>query len=281
MQFINKAALIALATTVSLAPAIAPAQVSQDKYPKVTNRDLYSVVYNWAWYMGMRRGYDRGLDEVDAIMTLEHQASGVLQVAGKPCTISAYRTSINYFRDGARIQYVCKTPDGQTHTAIEVISGKYAWDEDIMGAEIIPGEGKATPRPALYAERAIRLWASPQGAPKAAAAAGAKASVAWTNNLPVVTYPIPGVPDAIATASLDKDFLARKVVVRQGRTVTEFTYSDYKDWNNPLNLIDAVYAGKMTEKKNGVVVRDLTTTVTETGNLYVIMPVPKSISGGA
>jgi len=31
------------------------------------------------------------------------------------------------------------------------------------------------------------------------------------------------------------------------------------------------------EKKNGVTVRDLTTVETETGNLYVIMPVPASV----
>ena len=61
------------------------------------------------------------------------------------------------------------------------------------------------------------------------------------------------------------------------RTRTEFTYSDYKDWNNPLNPADALYAGKMTEKKNGTVVRDITTTLTETGQMYVVMPVPASV----
>jgi hypothetical protein len=33
----------------------------------------------------------------------------------------------------------------------------------------------------------------------------------------------------------------------------------------------------MTEKKNGAVVRDITTTVTETGQMYVVMPVPASV----
>jgi hypothetical protein len=66
-------------------------------------------------------------------------------------------------------------------------------------------------------------------------------------------------------------------VVTQGSTTTEFTYSGYKDWNNPLNLIEVFYAGKMVEKRNGAVVRDLTTDVTETGNVYVIAPVPASV----
>ena len=33
----------------------------------------------------------------------------------------------------------------------------------------------------------------------------------------------------------------------------------------------------MTEKKNGVVVRDITTTVTETAQMYVTVPVPASV----
>ena len=33
----------------------------------------------------------------------------------------------------------------------------------------------------------------------------------------------------------------------------------------------------MTEKKNGTVVRDITTTVTETGQMYVTIPVPASV----
>ena len=66
-------------------------------------------------------------------------------------------------------------------------------------------------------------------------------------------------------------------MVTQGATTTEFTYSDYKDWNNPLNKIEVFYAGKMVERRNGAVVRDLTTDVTETGNVYVVAPVPASV----
>ena len=38
------------------------------------------------------------------------------------------------------------------------------------GAEIGPTKGKATPMPGTVQERLIRLWASPQGAAKAAVA---------------------------------------------------------------------------------------------------------------
>ena len=147
-------------------------------------------------------------------------------------------------------------------------------------------------------DRLIRIWASPQGAPKAAIAGTTETlwwganpgtllqdgpdkvgttSVAWQAGKPVVTFQIPGVPGATAVATLDAKYMTEKVVVTQGSTTTEFTYSGYKDWNNPLNKIEVFYAGKMTEKKNGVVVRDLTTDVTETGNVFVIAPVPASV----
>src|SRR5205814_596199 len=115
--------------------------------------------------------------------------------------------STNYQTPGQRVQYTCSRANGQPYSAIEVVAGTYAWNEDIAGAEIIAGKGKATPMPATVQERLVRLWASPQGAPNAALLA----------------------------------------------------------------------AGKTTEKTNGVVARDLTTTETETGSVYVVLPVPASV----
>jgi hypothetical protein len=71
--------------------------------------------------------------------------------------------------------------------------------------------------------------------------------------------------------------MAEHVVVKNGPKTYDFTYSNYKDWNNPLNPAEAFYAGRMTEKQNGAVVRDITTTLTETGQMYVVMPVPASV----
>jgi hypothetical protein len=185
--------------------------------------------------------------------------------------------SNNYQLPGQRIQYTCTRPNGQTYSAIEVVSSQFAWDEDILGAEIVPGKGKATPKPALLQERLIRLWASPQGAPKAATAGGDKTTVAHDTGKPVVTFPIPGVPGAIAKATLNAQNQAERVEVLNGGVVMEFTYADYADYNNPLNKIEAFLPGKLVEKRNGVIVRDLTTSETETGNVYVVMPVPKSV----
>src|SRR5690242_4819846 len=261
--------------------------------PAAGAKDLKSVLFNWAWYTGMLRSSE----EYDILMSLEYQGKGTMQVDGQPCNVTKYRTSISYQTSGERIQITGTRPNGQSCSNIEVLSGAYAWNEDIPGAELVAGKGKATPMPATVEERMIRLWAGSQGAWKAAMAGimdppqmaarpqripaevmtSGKTSLVWEANKPVLTFPIPGVPNATATATLDAKFMAERVVVKNGANTYEFTYSDYRDWNNPLNPAEAFYAGKMTEKKNGAVVRDITTTLTETGQMYVVMPVPASI----
>jgi hypothetical protein len=148
-------------------------------------------------------------------------------------------------------------------------------------------------------ERLIRLWASPQGAAKAALAGAGiplmkvfrnpgglladgattigDTSVVWEGNTPIVTFPIPGVAGAVATAELDERFMAKTVTVKHGRDTYEFTYSDYDDYNNELNRIETYMAGKMTERRNGQVVRDIKTVVMEAGSVYVVMPVFASV----
>jgi len=274
--------------------AQAPAQGGQQLYtPAPGAKDLKAVLFNWAWYMGMLRSSE----ERDLIMSLEYQGKGTIQVDGQPCNVTKYRASISYQTSGERIQYTGTRPNGQACSNVEVLSGAYAWNEDVPGAELIAGKGKATPMPATVEERMIRLWASPQGAFKGAMAGisdppemaprpqrvpadvakAGKTSVAWEGNKPVVTFPIPGVPNATATATLDAKFMAERVVVKHGSNTYDFTYSDYRDFNNPLNPAEAFYAGRMTERKNGAVIRDITTTLTETGQMYVVMPVPASI----
>jgi len=266
--------------------------------PEADAKDLKAVLFNWAWHMVMLRG----VDEHELVVSLEYQGNGTLQVNGQPCTLTKYRASTNYQTPGQRVQYTCTRPNGQAYSAIEVVSGSYAWNEDIPGAELIAGAGKATPMPGAVQERLIRIWASPQGAVKAAlagagipltaadrnpgqllAAGAAKigsTAVSWEGGKPVVTFPIPGVAGATAVATLDDRYMAERVLVTQGSTTTEFTYGNYQDWNNPLNLIEAYYAGKITEKRNGNVVSDLTTVQTETGSVYVVVPVPASVRAG-
>jgi hypothetical protein len=262
--------------------------------PAAGAKDLKSVMFNWGWYTGMLRSDQ----EYDVLMSLEYQGKGTMQVDGQPCNVTLYRTSVSYQTSGERIQIKGTRPNGQSCSNIEVLSGAYAWNEDIPGAELVPGKGKATPMPATTEERMIRLWASSQGAFKAAFAgmtpdappmtprpqqvpadvmSVGKTSVAWVANKAVLTFPIPGVPNATATTTLDAKNMPESIVVKNGANTYEFTYSGYKDWNNPLNPAEALIPGRMIEKKNGTVVRDITTTLTETAQMYVVMPVPASV----
>jgi hypothetical protein len=295
---VNLRAALALVLTIGV-PLQAGAQgrnpLPSAYTPDPGAEDLKAVLFNWVWHMGMLRG----VDEHELVVSLEYQGNGTLEVNGQACALSKYRASTNYQTSGQRVQYTCTLPTGQSVSNIEVVSGRYAWDEDIPGAEIVPGQGRATPMPGALRERLIRLWASPQGAPKAAMAGAGIAltamdrnlgalleggsarigstSVRWQAGKPVVTFPIPGVPGAMAEATLDDRYMAERVVVTHGSATTEFTYGDYQDWNNPLNKIEAYYAGTLTEKHDGDVVRDLTTMQTETGSVYVVVPVPESV----
>lgn len=244
---------------------------------------LQTVPDKWMWHMGMLRG----LYEVDGVAALEiKKATGTVRVDGQTCTLVNYRASLNYWLPGMRAQYSCTTPDGRMRKAIEVVSGQFAWDEDIAGAELVAGKGTATGKPAALTERLIRIWSGPQGAAKAAAAAGANLKVTMEGGKTVATYPIPGVAGASARATLTNgtnedvpcsSYCAERVEVRQGNVVTEFLYSNYADLNEPLNKIDAWYPAHVVEKRDGVTVLDLTIVETETGNPYVVMPVPPSV----
>src|SRR6267378_788332 len=119
------------------------------------------ALFNWLWYMGMLRG----VQEIDAVATLELKATGTIGVGGQPCTLTNYRVSVNYQTPGMRVQYTCTTAGGQSRKAIEVVSGQFAWDEDVVGAGLVAGRGRTTTKPALVSERLIRIWAGPQGAP--------------------------------------------------------------------------------------------------------------------
>jgi len=294
------AAFVLITSLIGIVPANAQFGGGAPPYtPEPGARDLTAVLFNWAWHMGMLRGQA----EPELVATLEYQASGTIDVGGQACELSKYRVSANYQIPGYRTQIECRRPDGRTYANVETMSGRYAWDEDIPGAEILAGEGTAVPRPAALQERLIRLWASPHGAPKAAiaaaagvplsesfaqnpavllerqAAAGVKplTTLSWQGDKAVVTFPIPGVAGATGTATLGADFLPERVIVTHAAGTTEFVYGDFQDWNNPLHRIEALYAGTIVETQNGEVMRDLQTVLTEIGQVYVVVPVPDSI----
>lgn len=277
------AALIAGAAQISIrAQAAGTQKPPAVAKPAGPGGDLKTVFYNWANHMGMIRG----VQEVDAIATLEYLGTGTIAVAGQPCKLTSYRVTINYQTPGMRVNFACTRPDGQIHQEIQVVSGRFAWNEvGGIGAGLVPGEGSAVPAMDVLNERLIRLWSGPQGAVKAAVAGGANTKVSVVGGKTVVTYPIPGVSGAIATATLTNAggqgpctmHCAERIEVRQGNTVTEFNYSNYGDFNDPEERLDAFFAGRIIEKRGTATMLDLNVTRTNTGNLYMVMPVPPNV----
>src|SRR5262245_64862843 len=92
--------------------------------------------------LGMLRGMQRN----DAVNRIEMWGTaGTKVVGGKPVTLSNWKVSLNFTMNGMRFDY---THDGQR--TIEVVSDKFAWNEDAPG-------GKATPMPAALQERQMQM----------------------------------------------------------------------------------------------------------------------------
>ena len=245
-----------------------------------------TVLYNWANHMGMLRE----LEEHDRIATLEYLATGTIDVNGQPCKLTKYRAEINYQMQGMRADFACTLPNGQNHEEIQVVGGQYAWNEmGGPGAGLVPGKGTAVPMMTLYDERAIRLWSGPQGAVKAAVMGSENTKVGTESGKTIVTYPIPGVPGAMAKATLISGPVpgvcssncAERIEVRQGNVVTEFTYSNYADYNDAGEQLDAFFPGRILEKRGTQTILDLTVSRTNLANYYIVVPVPPGVRSAA
>ncbi len=202
--------------------------------PAAGAKDLRAVLFNWTWYTGMLRG----LDEHELIVSLEYQGKGTIQVDGQPCTLTKYRVSTNYQTPGQRIQYTCtrrqrtdvfERRGGQRAVRLERRhrgcgdrSRKREGDADAgrRAGAADPLVGKSSGRAQGRVDRRHRK--QPNGEPipprfcRTVSRRRAKRPWRGKAGKPVVTFPIPGVPGATATATLDAKYMAERVVVKQG-----------------------------------------------------------------
>jgi len=121
------------------------------------------------------------------------------------------------------------------------------------------------------------LWTLPAGAIKAANEAGAATKVGVENGKTVVNFPIASL-NATMKLTLDKDSHIEQVESRIGTVTTVTTYAEHGDWNGDDYLSDVQFPKRITQKRGGNTVLDLTITKTNTYNPYVIMPVPANIT---
>lgn len=225
--------------------------------------DAKKVIETMQDNLGMLRGMQRN----DSVNRIEYWGeNGTKTVGGRAVKLAKWRVSLNFTMNGMRFDY---TPEGGQRT-IEVVSDKYAWNEETPG-------GKATPMPAALQERQVQLVLTPIGMAKAAKAAGDAAKVSTANGVTTLTFPANG---ATITATLNKYMEPVKAEARYGTTVLNVTYDEYGDWNDDAKA-DVYLPKHIVQTQNGMTVLDLTVTHTNTYNPYVIMPIPANVKGGA
>jgi hypothetical protein len=225
--------------------------------------DAKKVIETMQDNLGMLRGMQRN----DAVNRIEMWGTnGTKLVDGKPVTLTSWKMSLNFTMNGLRFDY---TPQGGKRT-IEVVSDKFAWNEDTPG-------GTAMPMPATLQERQLQLVLTPIGMAKAAKASSDAAKVSVAGGVTTLTFPSNG---ATITATLNKYMEPVKAEARYGTAVLAATYDQYGDWNDDAKA-DIYLPKHIVETQNGMTVLDLTVTNTTTYNPYVIMPIPANVKGGA
>jgi hypothetical protein len=289
------AVLVALAI---LAPHPGAAQTAPPVFPPPEPaKDLETALYKAADAIGMLRG----TQERDGIVTFEYWADGSLDLQGRNCPLTNYRASVRYPAPDSRerypvpamrVDFSCAGPAGeQPERHIQVVAGEVAWDEREPGGDASPIIGAAR-------ERLLQVWTLPQGLIKAARLAGTKATFATEGGRPVIAFPLPApLQGGIVKATLDPEFFLfhtmptgvrryfshriERVETRLDNVVTVTRYSDYGDLNAGDYKSDALLPRRIVSERNGVTVMDLTLSMSQTYNPYVVMVVPDNVRKAA
>jgi hypothetical protein len=215
--------------------------------------------------------------------------------------LTEYRASVRYPAPGGgerfpvpamREDFTCGATGGQKpERHVQIVAGELAWNE----AE--PGRN-GTPAMQTARERLLQVWTLPQGLIKAARLAGPKATFATEGGKPVITFPLPApLQGGTAKVTFDpENFLfhtmptgvrryfshrVERVETRVDNVTTVTTYSDYRDLNADDYKSDALLPRRIVQERNGTKVTDLTLTMSQTYNPYVVMPVPESVRKAA
>jgi hypothetical protein len=259
-------------------------------------QDAQAVIKKAEYALEMLRGPQR----IDAVNTLEYWGTGVTFAFGPanhpgsdgPAVNVSYHASLSYAVPAMRIDMTRSNPEGAPQAGggspaaasqrqIDVVSGKFAWNESVPGAGFMPGT-TATPVPQAARDRMLQLWSLPFGALKMAAKAGPAAKVSNEGGSTILTFPLSPPLDGITmSVTLNSKSQVERVETRaKDGTVTETTYSGYKEMSDITT--DIPFPSHIVRKQGGSPVLDLTVTRTDTNNPYVVFPVPDNVeSSGA
>jgi hypothetical protein len=238
--------------------------------------------------LGMVRWSDIGagttrLPAIDVVNTMELQAAGTVDSAGKPVKVQ-YHVALGYNPPSMRVE-TTRADGGAPQRTIQTVREGYAWDESEIGAGLIAGKGTATPAMAALRERQLQLWTLPYGVVKAALSAGDKTLVSTEGGATVLTFPLSGQLAGITVkATLDSNSLVTRVETRADNaalaglaTVTE--YSNYADRAEVLT--DIKTPGRIIRRQGTRTLLDVEVKMWETNNPYLVFPVPANVKTAA
>ena len=239
--------------------AIVPLWLITVAVPPALAQDAAAAIKKAQFALGMIRGPQR----IDAINTMEYWGTG---------DKVTYHVGLSYLTPAMRVDVSRGNPAARQ---IQVVNGNFAWNESVPGAGFIPGT-TAGPAPGAVKDRLLQLWSTPHGALKVAERAGANARLTQERGATVITFPL---PDSLAGITMKVTLNAKNQVEKvetRGDTVTETTYSDYKDIGEIES--DVLFPSHIVQKQGGSTVLDLTITKTDANNPYVVFPVPANVA---
>ena len=259
-------------------------RVSLKNPPLTTAPDVKTTLYKMADALGMLRG----TDERDAVLTMDWRGTGIMNADGSPCKLASYRGSVRYDVPALRVDFSCAQADGTPGPRrVQVVAGALAWNETA------PGVG-GTPALDTVTDRLVYLWSLPHAVYKAAVAAGANTKATLESGVVYLTYPLPAPLTGTARVALNTidaveltmddgakyqlSYWVDRVEERVGNVVTETTYSDYAELNEPDFRSDVMFPRHVVQKRGGVTLLDLTVERTNTYNPYTVMPVPERLT---
>jgi hypothetical protein len=216
------------------------------------------------------------LPEIDVINRMEILGSGTSSVSGQTVK-TEYHAALGYNPPAMRLEITRTNAGGTPQHTIQTVREKYAWDESMLGAGLVPGKGTATPQMTAVKQRLLQIWILPYGVLKAAFAAGDKATVSTEDGATVLNVPLSGeLAGVTLKATLDpKNFITKVVAQTGGGMDIEADYSDYADHGEILTDIKS--PGHVVEKQGGSTVLDIQIKNWDANNPYLVFPVPQNV----
>jgi hypothetical protein len=229
------------------------------------------VVFQAADALGMVRGL--GEDVFDAVNRIEFKIEGVAYApthgAPKEIKISSATMQISYHQAASRLIIDSALADGTKVHAIEVVDGRYAWDETT------PGVG-GVPAMETVATRARDIWLTPQGFIYKVEQAGPQhVKIGTRGGKTTLSVVIDGEP---VTATLDADHRPELIEAKindrvLGHTTLTIQYSGYKDFD----YYGIFFPSHVVAKLGGRPALDVTVSSFLT-HTYFLFPKPDSIA---